>query len=152
MSAVEMFQEAGVLLDLRAGSKDVVLETIIDHAVAVGVLPRRRRDEVVDALRLREERGSTGVGGGVAIPHAKIPGMRKSTGLIARAPEGVEFRAVDGERVYVIVLLISPESRAEEHLATLRWLSRIARDPDFVSFIRQAESTEEVMDVLHERA
>lgn len=152
MSAVEMFHEAGVLLDLSGGSKDAVLETIIDHAIAVGVLPRRRRDEVLEALRAREERGSTGVGRGVAIPHAKIPGLRKSAGLIARAPEGVEFRAIDGERVYVFVLFISPESRADEHLATLRWLSRIARDPDFVSFIRQAESAEDVMDVLHERA
>jgi len=152
MSAVELFQQSGVLLELRADTKDEVLERLVEHAVSGGLLPRRRRDEVLDALRAREERGSTGVGRGVAIPHAKIPGLRRATGLLARAPEGVEFRAVDGEPVYVVVLLVSPASRAEQHLASLKWVSTIARDPDFVSFIRQAGSPEDVLDVLHERA
>ena len=73
-------------------------------------------------------------------------------GLVARSVEGLEFRAIDGEPVHVFLMLISPESRADEHLATLRWISQMARDQDFVSFIRQAQTAEAVLDVLQERA
>ena len=116
MGFVEIFTPEGILLDVRGGSKREVVEQMIDHAAMNGVLPRRRRDEVVDSILGREKRGSTGLGGGVAIPHAKISGLRKPTALVGRSVEGVDLRAVDGEPVYVLVMLISPESHADEHL------------------------------------
>ena len=116
------------------------------------MLPRTRRTQVLEALLEREKRGSTGLGRGIAIPHAKIAGLRAHAGLVARSGAGLDFRAVDGERVHVLVMLISPDTRQEEHLATLRWVSLMARDPDFVSFIRQARTAEDIFEVLRERA
>ena len=149
---LDVFTLESVLLDLPDGSKDDILEALVDHAIASKGLPKARRDQVLDVLKEREARGSTAFGKGLAVPHARIEGLKKATGVVARSVEGVDFRAVDGEPVYAFLLLISPENRSDEHLATLRWISTVARDPDFLSFIRQARKPEDVIDVLQERA
>ncbi len=148
----EMFAPEAMVHELQGGSKVEVIEEMVKAAARGGVLPKGRVAEVIEAITTREERGSTGMGRGVAIPHAKIAGLRKQAGVIGRAPAGVDFKAVDGEPVSVIVMLISPESRSEQHLAMLKWVSTLARDPDFASFIRQSGSAEAMLEVLVERA
>lgn len=140
------------MIDLAADTKQAALEAMVRQAIEAKVLPKTRRDQAVEALMERENRGSTALGGGVAIPHAKIPGLQKIAGLVARSVDGVEYRAIDGEPVHVFVMLISPESKADEHLSTLRWISGAARDPDFQSFIRQANTAADILEVLRERA
>ena len=151
-SFVGWFRVEAILPELVAVDRGEVLPELVSGAIEAGVLPRARRDEVLQALEAREERGTTALGGGIAIPHAKIKGLRKQVGLIARSHQGVDFRAIDGEAVHVFVMLVSPEARAEEHLAVLRSISSFARDPDFVSFIRQARDAHGILDVLLERS
>jgi mannitol/fructose-specific phosphotransferase system IIA component (Ntr-type) len=152
MSTIEPFRSESVLLDLSSELKSAVLEEMIAHAVTNKLLPSPRKDQVLEIVTEREARGTTAFGGGIAMPHARVPSLRKNCGIVARSQDGIDFRAVDGEPVQVLVMLISPESRADEHLATLRWLSAAARDPDFKSFILQASTPEQVLDVLQERA
>jgi len=149
---VETFSEESIVLDLEDGSKRDVLGALVHHMVTSKVLPRTRKDQVLEALIEREERGTTAFGKGIAMPHAKIRGLKRAAGLLARCPEGLDSKAIDGEPVYVIITLVSPESRSDEHLATLRWVSSMSRDPDFLSFIRQARTPQDVMEVLQERA
>ncbi len=146
-----LFSPKAIVPDLRGATRDAVLEELVRAAVSAAVLPRTRKAQVLEALVQREERGSTGMGRGVAVPHAKIAGLRAHAGVVGRSQEGVDFRAVDGERVHVLVMLISPDARQDEHLATLRWVSLMARDHDFCSFIRQARSAEQIYEVLQER-
>ncbi|MBM3985608.1 MAG: PTS sugar transporter subunit IIA [Planctomycetes bacterium] len=146
-----LFSPKAIVPDLRGATRDAVLEEMVRAAVAAAVLPRPRKAQVLEALLAREERGSTGMGRGVAVPHAKIAGLRAHAGVVGRSQDGVDFRAVDGERVHVLVMLISPDTRHDEHLATLRWVSLMARDHDFCSFIRQARSAEQIYEVLQER-
>jgi len=148
----EIFTEKGILTDLAGSTKAEVLEELVKGAVATGVLPKGRKAQVLEALLEREERGTTGLGRGIAMPHAKIAGLRAHTGLIARSAEGVDFRSIDGERVHVLIMLVSPLARVEEHLELLRWVSRVARDPDVPRFIRQARTAAEIAEVLRERA
>ena len=149
---LDVFTLETVLLELPDGSKDEILEALVTHAIRCKALPKARKALVLTSLIERESRGSTAFGKGVAVPHARIPGLQRAVGLVARSAEGVDFRAIDGEPVHAFLVLISPESRSEEHLATLKWISQSARDPDFVSFIRQAQTAEAVLDVLRERA
>jgi len=151
MSLIEPFNTDSVLLDLEAVDKAGILKEMVAHAVAAKSLPSARREQVLEMLVEREQRGSTAFGKGIAMPHARVPKLRKGCGVVARAPAGVDFRAVDGEPVQVFVMLVSPDSRAEEHLATLRWISAAARDADFRSFIVQASTAEQVLEVLRER-
>ena len=149
--AIHEFTADGVLLQVEGDSKTAILESLVNHAISAKLLPKGRKELLMQLLTEREERGSTGVGMGVAVPHARIKGLKKALAVVGRAPEGVDFRAVDGEPVYAFIMLVSPESQAETHLATLRWLSQHARDPDFVSFIRQAQTPEALLEVLLER-
>ncbi|MCB9897252.1 MAG: PTS sugar transporter subunit IIA [Planctomycetes bacterium] len=149
---LDAFSLDAVLLEMRATTKVECLDELVTHMVASKQLPKPRRQQVFDALVERESRGSTGFGRGVAAPHAKIAGLRRPAAVIGRSATGLDFKAVDGEPVHVFVLLVSPENRADEHLATLRWISHIARDPDFLSFILQASTPAAVLEVLTERA
>ena len=151
-SLVEIFALDAIVADLAGQSKPAVLAEMVGAAVNGGLLPKARKAQVVAALEAREERGSTGLGRGIAIPHAKIPGLRRHAGVVARSTGGVDFRAIDGELVHVLVMLISPDSHPEEHLRALKWISGLARDPDFTSFIRQARTAQDILDVIHERA
>src|SRR5262245_12318713 len=149
---VGLFSPKAIIHELASASRDEALDEMVRAAIGAGVLPRTRKAQVVEALTAREARGSTGLGRGVAIPHAKIPGLRSHAGVVARSSGGVDFRAVDGELVHVLVMLISPDNRQDEHLATLRWVSLMARDHDFCSFIRQARTADQIFEVLQERA
>lgn len=149
---IDAFSVDTVVLALAGDTKAEVLEEMVAKAIAAKALPKARKQEVLDALLEREERGSTGFGKGVAAPHARIKGLRKSFGLVARKVEGMDYKSVDGEPVHAFVMFISPDTKADDHLATLRWISVIARDPDFLSFIKQARSEEDMLEVLLERA
>ena len=149
---LEVFTLESVLMEVPNGSKEMILDSLVSHAISAKVLPKGRKDQVLEMLAEREERGSTAFGKGIAVPHARVPGLKKPAGIVARSSEGVDFRAIDGEPVHAFLLLISPENRADEHLETLRWISQSVRDPDFVSFVRQAQTPEAVLDVLQERA
>lgn len=152
MSIDDLFSIQSVVLELPAASKSEALEAMVQHAARTKLLPSPRREQVIQMLLERETRGSTAFGGGIAMPHARVPKLRRAFGLVARSSEGIDFKAIDGEPVHVLVMLISPENKADEHLETLRWISLAARDPDFQSFILQARSEAEVLDVLQERA
>lgn len=151
-SCVEFFAVEACVPDLQATTRDEAIEELVAAAIAGGVLPKGRRDQAVEGLLAREERGSTGLGRGIAIPHTKIDGLRRHGGVIARSVPGVDFRAIDGEPVHAVVMLISPDNRVDEHLDALRFISTLARDPDFASFIRQSTTQEQIFEVLQERA
>jgi len=151
-SMQELFSLEAIVSELEGHTKAAVLAEMVGAAVTGGLLPRARRAQVVAALEAREERGSTGLGRGIAIPHAKIPGLRRHAGVVARSTGGVDYRAIDGEPVHVLVMLVSPDARPDEDLRALKWISGLARDPDFTSFIRQARTAQDILDVIHERA
>ncbi|QGP79621.1 PTS sugar transporter subunit IIA [Sphingobium sp. CAP-1] len=98
-------------------------------------------DEVGDALFERERLGSTGFGGGVAIPHAKIPGLDKMCGVVVLLDPAVPFDAVDEAPVDVVFALLSPVDSGAEHLKTLARVSRYLRDENTVARLRGAQST-----------
>ncbi len=151
-TCLEFFSPEAVITDIQGRTKKDILTELLTVAVKGGILPKGRKSQALESLMEREARGSTGVGRGMAIPHAKISGLRRHAGILARSVEGVDFQAVDGEPVHVFVMLISPDKCPEEHLAFLRWVSTLAREADFSSFVRQARSEEEIFDVLRERA
>jgi PTS system nitrogen regulatory IIA component len=98
-------------------------------------------DEVGDALFERERLGSTGFGGGVAIPHAKIPGLERMCGVVVLLDPAVPFDAVDDAPVDVVFALLSPQDSGAEHLKTLARVSRYLRDETVVARLRGAKST-----------
>lgn len=102
----------------------------------VGIEPK----QVVERLVERERLGSTGFGGGVAIPHGKIEGLDRVVGVFARLAQPIDFAAIDDMPVDLVFLLLSPPEAGVEHLKALARVSRRLRDRNFVAKLRGAGS------------
>ena len=107
-------------------------------------------DSIVRAIMKREELGSTGIGRGVAVPHTKHPSVNRLVGTVAVSHEGVDFDSLDGEKVQLFFLLISPPDRPGDHLRALENISRQLRNDTFCRFLKQAKSAEEIKQLLDE--
>jgi PTS system nitrogen regulatory IIA component len=99
---------------------------------------------IADRLAAREKLGSTGFGGGVAIPHAKLEGLAQVTGVFARLAEPVDFQAVDDLPVDLVFMLLSPNDAGAVHLKALARVSRRLRDKAFLEKLRGGGSPDAV--------
>jgi PTS system fructose-specific IIA component/PTS system nitrogen regulatory IIA component len=106
---------------------------------------------LIKAIMKREQLGSTGIGRGVAIPHAKHTGAERLIGSLAISRAGVQFQSLDGEPVHVLVMLISPQDRPGPHLQALESVSRSLRDDGFVRALSEATDRETLWKLLSEQ-
>src|SRR5438270_8480805 len=137
-----------VVVPLAAATKEGVIREMVEGLRAAGQFRGADIEDIIRAILKRELLGSTGIGRGVAIPHTKHNSVEKLVGTVAVAPGGVAFESLDGEPVYIFVLLISPQDRPGDHLRALENVSRCLRDDEFVRSLRAARSREEISAVL----
>lgn len=142
----------GDLLEPRAiapraggGNKRQVLSAVADIAARTFGL---KAGTVLDALLEREAAGSTGVGHGVAVPHARLPGLGRMRGVFVRLEQPAPFEAVDDQPVDLIFALFAPEDGDSEHLRTLARVSRLLRQGEVRQQIRQARTAEAIYALL----
>ena len=148
----KIFRDETIRIGLEFPDKDAVLRELVDLAASTQVVEKGRAGEVLEALRAREQMGSTGVGRGVALPHVKHEAVTETLGVLAISSRPIDYGAVDGEGCDVFFMLLSPPDHAERHLEILRWIAGLVRDPDFPRFLRGATSVEEVRQLLREMA
>lgn len=149
MEIGEAIARSGVLLSLKAKSKRHLLEELAGSASAETGVPQRG---IFDVLRERERLGTTGVGGGVAVPHAKLEGLGRLYSCFARLDEPVDFEAVDSEPVDLVFLLLAPQSGSADHLKMLGRVSRVLRDRATCDRLRSAPSEGMILDLLSGQA
>lgn len=147
MDIKDLIPSADVLQDLRALSKRRVLEILARHAAAAHKLDAA---SVLNALLAREELGSTGMGEGVAIPHARLPEVQKSFGVFARLKTAVDFAAIDGHAVDVVCLLLLPTRAQGEQLNALAAVARRLRDGRLTQRLREAPDVDTLYRLLSE--
>jgi PTS system nitrogen regulatory IIA component len=133
MDLSDLIEVSAVMPALKANSKKQLLQLLAEKAAAVTGLPER---EVFDTILQRERLGSTGVGNGIAIPHGKLPGISRITGVFARLENPVNFEALDDQPVDLVFLLLAPEGAGADHLKALSRIARVLRDSDTVAKIR----------------
>jgi PTS system nitrogen regulatory IIA component len=105
-------------------------------------------EAILDALQAREALGSTGVGQGIAIPHARVAGLQRFLGLFAQLEHPINFDAIDGQPVDLVFLLLIPDQARNEHLSALASISRRLRDPSVAAYLRAAENRAELYEIL----
>jgi len=137
MRLVDVLSADRVLPDLAAPDRSSALRRMAESLATGCGLPAER---LASALEQREKAGSTGIGRGVAIPHAKVGGLQDVVACFARAPAGVDFGAVDGNPVHLFLCLLAPEGRASVHLKALARASRVLQDADFRGRLVEAEA------------
>jgi len=118
---------------LRVSTKKQALQDISEKAAEISGMPAR---EIFDALLQRERLGSTGIGGGIAIPHGKMPRTDRIFGVFARLERPIDFDALDGDPVDLIFLLIAPEGAGADHLKALSRIARALRDKGLTARLR----------------
>ncbi len=143
------FRPDVILADLKSRSKRQVLDELAGAAAeAAGV----SKCDVLAALNARERLGTTGVGQGVALPHARLPGLDRLYSVFGRAAEAIPFDAVDDRPVDLFFLLLAPEEANAEHLKALARVARLLRDQDMCARLRGADSAEAIEALLSPRA
>ena len=135
---------------LASTKRDEAIKELIDALVAAGAVNKAIRGELLKMIIDREQKGSTGFGKGVAVPHVKHAKIKKMTAAIGVSQQGVDFNALDTAPVYSIVLLLSPENQPDEHLQAMENIFSHLQQDTFRRFLRQATDAEAVMELLHD--
>ncbi len=120
-------QRKYVFTGLAPGERDSVLRNVVDRLVSAGAFDEPAGTTVLRAILKRERVGTTGVGRGIAIPHAKTSAVSEVVVSYARLVEPIDYGATDGELVHSLFLVVSPPEAGEEHISVLRWIASIAR-------------------------
>jgi mannitol/fructose-specific phosphotransferase system IIA component (Ntr-type) len=140
-----------VKLELEAHDKNGAIAELVGLLAKTGKIEKKDEEAVTQAILKRESLGSTGIGHGVAIPHAKAsPLVRGLVGAFGRSSRGIDYGAIDGEPAKLFFLMVSPASGVEEHLKILKKLAGLARDDNFCRFLNDAKDVEEVCGLLKE--
>jgi PTS system fructose-specific IIA component/PTS system nitrogen regulatory IIA component len=150
MKFSDFVSTASIRADLAAVDKESVIGELVDSLQAAGEINGADRDDIVKAILKREELGSTGIGRGIAVPHTKHPSVNKLVGTVGVSSQGVEFDSLDGEKVQLFFLLVSPPDRPGDHLRALENISRQLRDETFCRFLKQSKTAKDIEQLLEE--
>ncbi len=150
MKFADFVSREAILADLAASDKEGTIREMVQALKEAGNIDADEQESIVKAILKREELGSTGIGRGVAVPHTKHPSVERLVGMVAVSKEGVDFASLDGEIVQLFFLLISPPDRPGDHLRALENISRQLRDETFCRFLKQAQTAEDIRQLLDE--
>ena len=139
MDIKEFLSPGDAQVDLTVSDKACLLKELADRAASSLSLPA---DRILSELLKRETLGSTGTGGGIAIPHARIPGLDKPFGILVRLRQPIDFNAIDSQPVDLLFLLLLPVTSDKEQLNALASVSRILRNSDSVRKLRRTRDSE----------
>lgn len=148
MKIVEFLNEKAVTANLKATTKDAALKELVDLlAKAEGI---RQKEDLYRALLSRESLGSTGIGQGVGIPHAKTNTVKKLVAALGISQQGVNFDALDGETVHIFFLLVAPEDSAGPHLKGLARISRLLKDKFFRESLKSIKDEKAIIKLIQD--
>jgi len=138
MNIKAILSPSNVSIGVEARDKCTLLKNLSSRAAgALGLAA----DAVTNQIERRDELGSTGIGGGVSIPHARLREVKKPFGLLARLKEPIDFEAIDGKPVDIVFLLLLPAASQLDQLNALAAVARKLRDPEVLRKLRGAVST-----------
>ncbi|MDC9700755.1 MAG: PTS sugar transporter subunit IIA [Alphaproteobacteria bacterium] len=145
MDLNDFLSTEAILVDIKETSKKQILQKMTEHAAKLTSLDEQ---DILKTLLQREKLGSTSIGQGVAIPHAKLSGLTSLTALFARLYTPVDFEAKDGQLVDIVCVLLTPENRGAEHLKALTLIAKLLRNPETAKAIRQQKDARKIHTLL----
>lgn len=141
----ELLDPSCVALDLTAPNKDAVIESLVDLLHGAQVVQDRER--MVEDLKKRERIMSTGIGGGIAVPHAQSPGANRLALSLGRLAQPIEFEALDERPVRLVFMVVAPEERGG-FIRVLARISRLLYSGDLQRNLFRARTPHEVMECI----
>ncbi len=135
---------------LKVAERNAVIAELVDALHKAGRLGKDDKDKITRAIIRRENEASTGLGKAVAVPHVKHAAVKRPVAAVGLSSEGINFKALDEQPVYSVILLISPADDPESHLKAMECVFGHLQKEKFRSFLRQAGTNAEIEDLLRE--
>lgn len=146
MNLSDLMNAELVDLALPAGGTEAVLRRMVERLHGAGIIGNS--EDALNRLVEREKVISTGIGGGIAIPHARTPEVDRTVVVLGRSLQGVDFDAIDGKPVEVVFLILGPPESSAEHVKVLARIARLVKQPEFHAAVLQAETAEEALQAV----
>jgi len=146
MNLKKLLSKENVLLDLKSNSKEDIIKEMIDRLVVPGKI--KDREAAMEAVLTREEKMSTGMENGIAIPHGKTDSVDNLIIAVALKKEGVDFDSMDGQVSTIFIMTISPQSRSGPHIQFSAEVSKVLKEPEAREMLLAARTVEEVIRVF----
>lgn len=150
MKLSDFFVKESITPELQATDRKGVIKELVTALAQAGAISSDDVDTITRSVIQRENQGSTGFGKGVAVPHAKPSCVKKVVATIGRSSAGIDFAALDRAPVYTVVILLSPPSEADNHLAAMTNIFRHLQNDNFRRFLRQADTEQAIGDLIDE--
>lgn len=148
MKITDFLSSKAIVTDLKSTKKEDLMKELVDALVNAGEVEKERRTKLIDVLMTRESLGSTAIGQGVAIPHAKSECIKELVAAFGLSRNGVDFDSLDGEPVYIFFLLLAPQDSAGPHLKALARISRLLKDKYFRDSLRASADAAAVIKII----
>jgi PTS system nitrogen regulatory IIA component len=148
MKIMDFLSKKAIVTDLKSVKKEDILSELVDVLIVAGEVEKRNRNKIIDALMARETLGSTAIGQGVGIPHAKSDCIKKLVAAFGLSRKGVNFDSLDAEPVYIFFLLLAPADSAGPHLKALARISRLLKDKYFRDSLRQCQDDKSILKII----
>jgi mannitol/fructose-specific phosphotransferase system IIA component (Ntr-type) len=150
MKLADIIVSDAIVPELEGKTRDEAIRELVRALAEAGALPKKSVEEVTEAVLGREEQATTGIGKGVALPHAKLKSIKKPVGTIGRSSEGIDFAALDSKPVYSVVLLLSSPDNPDEHLQAMETIFKHVQRDIFRKFLRQSETADAIVELIEE--
>lgn len=148
MKIMDFLSKSAIVMDINATKKEDVVKEVVDVLINAGGIDKKHRLKLIESLMSREALGSTAIGQGVAIPHAKCDCVTNLVAAFGLSKKGVDFDSLDGEPVYIFFLLVAPQDSAGPHLKALARISRLLKDKYFRDSLRSCVSPDAVATII----
>ena len=147
MKILDVLRKEAIVLDLKAREKKGVIEELVAPLAEISGVAS---GDLVKVLMERERLGSTGIGGGIGIPHGKLKGLESLIVGFGLSRKGVDFESMDGRPTHIFFLLVTPENSIDVHLKLLSQISRILKNDLLKQRLRNAQTSDDVLDIIRE--
>jgi len=148
MKIMDFLDKRAVTTNLKAADKEGAIREMVGLLAAAGDI--KDGEELAKSVMAREALGSTGIGQGIGIPHAKSDNVKELVAAFGISQKGVNFDSLDGEPVYIFFLLVAPEESAGPHLKALARISRMLKDKYFRDMLRKSKDEKEALRIIQE--
>lgn len=142
MQVADLLKKDVMLLNLQATTKEAAIDEMIANLYKYRIISEK--ESFKEAILAREKQSSTGLGDGIAMPHAKMASVKEPTVLFAKSKAGIDYDSLDGQPAHLFFMIAVPEGGNDTHLQTIAALSRLLMEPDFVNKLKDASTPDEV--------
>ena len=148
MKIMDFLSKKAIVADIKSTKKEEVIRELVDALIEADDIEKRYRNKLMEALMARESLGSTAIGQGIAIPHAKSECVDRLVAAFGISKKGVDFDSLDGEPAYIFFLLVAPQDSAGPHLKALAMISRLLKDKYFRDSLRASSDDKSIVRII----